>query len=183
MKNILYCVVALLFYSNAYSAQTPTPIDSTTFEEQRQRVNTLLNDRSTKFGDYDLSLTQKTGIFGIFKTKNDMQKSIEILKEIVITDNNIFLETKKLLDLKDSESAKQQRLALEYDQQVTAYMKTVSKLQAENEILNKKIDALENQDHSNNLVLYLLVAVSLILAWFVYKFYSESRRRKNLTQV
>lgn len=183
MKKYLSSFIALLLCCNVLSAQSLANTDSLTFEDQRERVNKLLNERSQKFGEFDSSLNQKTGIFGIFKTKRDMESSMEILKKIVLTDNHIFLETKKLLDLKDSESEKQEQLALGYDQQVTAYMKTVSKLQAENEKLQQQIENLENQDHNNDLLHYLLLAVSLILAGFVYKFYTDNRRRKNVTKV
>src|SRR5690606_18171017 len=96
--------------------------DSSLFENQRQRVNMLLEERSRKFGEYDQSLQQRTGIFGLFKSKSDMQKSIDILQAIVINDNNIFIETRKLLDLKDTERDRFQLLATEFDNQVTAYM-------------------------------------------------------------
>ena len=112
-------MVAVLSVPQAVLAQSIS--DSISYEIQRKLVNTLLQQRSTKFGEYDVSLTQKTGIFGIFKSKGDMQKSNDILKQIVITDNNIFLETKKLLAIKDYESEKNLEKARQYDSQVTAY--------------------------------------------------------------
>jgi len=166
---------ALLFYFFANilpclcQAQNAIDTDSLSFEQQRQRVNTLLDERSYRFGELDISFQQKTGVFGIFKTKKDMQKSIDILKQIVLTDNNIFLETKKLLDIKDNESTRNESLAKEYDAQVTAYMKTISKLQMENEKLRTQIKELDQQDHSNNLFLYLLglIIIGLITVIFI----------------
>ncbi|ERJ58667.1 hypothetical protein [Sphingobacterium paucimobilis] len=155
--------------------------DSISFETQRQRVNVLLDQRSKRFGDYTNSLEQKTGIFGLFKTKSDMQKSIDILKSVVINDNAIFLETRKLLDLKDSEADRFHALAKEYDQQVTAYMKTISKLQAENEKLRNTIQALEEEDHTDNKYRYVIFVILFLsgVLFFLYK----RRRSKNLTKV
>ncbi|MGH2622396.1 MAG: hypothetical protein ACRDE7_01900 [Sphingobacterium sp.] len=145
-----------------------TNLDSLTFEAQRERVNKLLEDRSQRFGEYDQSLEKKTGVFGLFKTKADMQKSIDILRKIVLNDNNIFLETRKLLDLKDAQSERIQRLANEYDQQVSAYMKTITKLQNENDKLRAEIDLLEDEDRGSGIQLYLafLVILGLILLLF-----------------
>lgn len=155
--------------------------DSTSFESQRKRVNDLLDQRSKRFGDYTASLEQKTGIFGLFKTKSDMQKSIDILKSVVINDNSIFLETRKLLDLKDSEAERFHTLATEYDQQVTAYMKTISKLQAENEQLRDKIKKLEDQTHEGNKLLYLSV-ILLLLFGAAFSYYRR-RKLQNVTKV
>lgn len=152
------------------------------FEDQRQRVNQLLNERSRKFGEYDESLKQKTGIFGLFKSKGDMQRSIDILKEIVINDNNIFIETRKLLDLKDSERERYQRMATEYDQQVTAYMKTISKLQQENERLKEKINTLEQEEHQSSSYLSLFIFVTLVLIGIIIYLYTRLRA-KNVTKV
>ncbi|MBL1410948.1 hypothetical protein [Sphingobacterium faecale] len=155
--------------------------DSLSFETQRQRVNTLLDQRSKKFGDYTNSLEQKTGIFGLFKTKGDMQKSIDILKSVVINDNAIFLETRKLLNIKDSEADRFESLAKEYDQQITAYMKTISKLQAENEHLKNTIQILGEEKHQDNKY-YYIISVIIILNIILFLLYKR-RRPQNLTKV
>ena len=160
-----------------------TPLDSSnSFEDQRQKVNQLLELRSQKFGEYDLSLQEKTGIFGLFKSKSDMQKSIDILKKIVITDNNIFLETKKLLTLKDSQTERYESLANQYDEQITAYMKTISKLQAQNEKLNLDISELKTQEHNNNVITYLFIFLSIILSSILLYTFNKLKN-KNVTKV
>jgi hypothetical protein len=183
MKNWLFILFILLSSTYPIHSFSQTSLDtSTSFEDQRKRVNNLLNARNQKFGEYDVSLQQKTGIFGLFKSKNDMQKSIDILKQIVITDNNIFVETRKLLDLKDSEKERFELLATEYDQQVTAYMKTISKLQNENDKLRETIKNLEEEDHSSSTYIYLfiLVIIGLIVA-LIYQ--HRLMQSKNLTKV
>ena len=182
MKSIKSLLLFLVFLgpylSNTYAQQA----DSTSFEDQRRRVNNLLDERSKKFGDFDKSLEEKTGIFGLFKSKNDMQKSIDILKSIVINDNNIFIETRRLLDLKDSEKERFQQLATEYDQQITAYLKTISQLQKENDKLRDDIKNLEDQDHSNNNIFYIGTLIFLILIYIIFRLYRKIPT-KNVTQV
>lgn len=181
MKNIkitLFLTLSL-FVHTVYAQSTA---DSTSYEEQRAKVNGLLDDRLKKFGEYDLSLEKKTGIFGLFKTKDDMQKSINILQEIVKNDNKIFIETRQLLVIKDGQAEKYQKLAHEYDMQVTAYMKTISKLQAENENLRKEIDNLEVEDHSNNNILFVIGFIVIGLLVVIFKLYKQSKAQK-LTKV
>ena len=185
-RSVLKFISFLFLYSLFpvdLSAQNvkPTDLDSLTFEAQRERVNKLLEDRSQRFGEYDQSLEKKTGIFGLFKTKTDMQKSIDILRKIVLNDNNIFLETRKLLDLKDAQSERIQRLANEYDQQVTAYMKTITKLQNENDKLRAQIDQLENADRGSGIQLYLAILTILGLVLLLVSL-NWNRIKKKLTK-
>ncbi|MHC8948289.1 hypothetical protein [Sphingobacterium hungaricum] len=178
--KFFFLIYFSLFLAVLASAQTSSTVaaDSASYEAQRVQVNKLLDDRSHKFGEYDLSLEKKTGIFGIFKTKGDMQKSIDILRQIVITDNNIFLETKKLLDYKDFEREKFQRMAADYDNQVTQYMKTVSKLQEENEKLTIQVAELENRDHSDSVYIYVGIFFILILSAIIFMLYKKLHAQK-----
>ncbi len=161
LLSILFCFVG--------QAKSQTNPDSSSFEVQRTRVNDLLDARQQKFGAYDTSLTQKTGLFGLFKSKGDMQKSIDILKDIVITDNNIFLETQKLLKIKDFEKDKFQQLATDYDKQVSAYIGTISKLQKENEKLRAQVDKTSGKGGAGNILLYVALLVILVLGFLLYK--------------
>lgn len=178
---ILVQLLVLWTYSTV--AQSQHKVDSLTYETQREKVNTLLSDRSRRFGEYDQSLQQKTGIFGAFKTKRDMQRSIDILKDIVVTDNNIFIETKKLLDLKDYEKAHYQNLAMEYDEQALAYMKTITKLQQENDKLRQEIAKLQDTEHGSDVLLYLALLAILGLSSFVVITLYNRYKAKKLTKL
>lgn len=182
MKSIInYLFILIPLYLMSFDSHAQTTVDSLSFESQRKRVNDLLDQRSKRFGDYTSSLEKKTGIFGLFKSKSDMQQSIDILKSVVINDNLIFIETRKLLDLKDSEAQRFQSLATEYDQQVTAYMKTISKLQMENERLRLQIENLEKEDQKDNK--YLFWGVILLLITGVAITFYKSRKSQNVTKV
>lgn len=175
MKNFLCIVLVLLF---AIKSSRAVELDTSTFEEQRAKVNALLDERSKKFGDFDLSLTKKTGIFGLFKTNADMQRSIDILQEIIKHDNKIFIEARKLLLIKDTQAEKYQQLANEYDNQVTAYMKTISKLQAENEKLRNYHQELKKEDRNDNALILTLSLVVVALLFVVYRQYSLLKSKK-----
>lgn len=175
MKNIFFILFALLISVKSSQA---IEIDTSTFEVQRAKVNALLNERTQKFGAFDTSLSKKTGIFGLFKTNADMQKSIDILKEIIQHDNKIFKETRKLLTIKDAHAVRYQQLANQYDDQVTAYMKTISKLQAENEKLRSHHNELKNEDRSDNIIIFALSLSLLGLLFIVYKQYTYIKSKK-----
>lgn len=168
----------LLLWSPVASAQsapdTTLQID-TAYEAQRNKVNELLTQRSARFGDFNESLQQRTGIFGL-KTKRDMQASIDILKQIVLTDNEIFRETKQLLDFKDFEKTQIAEQATEFDSRINAYIKTISKLQQEQQQLQQEIRSLQ---HSNRRYMGFLFLVLFILIIGVGLFI----RHKKLTKV
>ncbi|MBP3943163.1 hypothetical protein J5U18_06235 [Sphingobacteriaceae bacterium WQ 2009] len=168
MKAYRYLFLLILLWGIKLPASA-TVQDSLSYEQQRSHLNKLLQERSERFKAFDTSLAQKTGIFGFFKTQDDMQKSIDILKDVVVTDNNIFLETKKLLDFKDFEREKFQKLANEYDQQITAYMKTINKLQTENEKLRNHIKEEEKSTHSGSIWLYLSLLGNAALLFMYVK--------------
>lgn len=107
-----------------------------------------------------------------------MQKSNDILRELVINDNNIFLETRKLLDLKDAQSERYQKLATEYDQQVSAYMKTINKLQNENDKLRGEISQLQDVDQGSDNKLFFAIVLILILVGVIVYLYLKNKPKK-----
>jgi predicted XRE-type DNA-binding protein len=173
MKSPKYALLSILLLLSFGHLTAQENADSSAFEVQRKRVNSLLDARQQKFGSYDTSLTQKTGLFGLFKSKGDMQKSIDILKDVVITDNNIFLETQQLLKIKDFEKDKFRQMASEYDQQITAYMGTINKLQNENERLRTQLDKTTGNGLAGNLWLYLALLVIIVLSVLLYRSHTQ----------
>jgi len=132
--------------------------DSLSYELQRKKINGMLNARSQKFGQYDQSLITKTGIFGL-KTKRDMQNSINILTEIIQTDNEILKETKTLLDYKNYQQEKVVSQSKQSEERSLAYMRTLNKLQTENQRIGTEID-----DYKKDKKFYQIIAFSLGLA-------------------
>ncbi len=165
------CFATLLLASSFVSTSVSQEIASDTlgYENQRQKVNTLLTERSARFGQFDESLQKRTGIFGL-KTKKDMQASIDILKQIVLMDNAIFKETKALLDYKDFEKTQVVQRASEFDGRINGYIKTISKLQRERERVDSEMEALEkvNQLYKGVVILFGLALIGVV-AFFALK--------------
>jgi len=152
--------IFLFFAAVLLSYQSLRAQDTLAYEIQRQRVNSLLDQRSVRFGEFDQSLKARTGIFGL-KTKKDMQASIDILKEIVATDNNIFKETKVLLEYKDMEKTFISFEAQQSTQRINGYINTISKLEKNQEQQAKKIREL--QQTSNRYLMASLFSTLLLI--------------------
>ncbi|COX29482.1 Uncharacterised protein [Mycobacterium tuberculosis] len=62
-------------------------------------------------------------------------------------------------------------MAAEYDNQVSAYMKTITKLQNENDKLREELKSMENTDRGSGIMLYIsiIVIIGLIIA-LIYQY-------------
>lgn len=150
-----------------------TNYDSLAYERQREKINNMLDQRSGKFGQYTESLNKRTGIFGL-KTKKDMQKSIDILLDIALTDNAILKETKVLLDYKNFQQDRVINQSKETDEKNLSYMRTINKLQNQNENLQKEIEVLNKSKSSDILyIIGLSLAIGLGSSYMFRKFYSK----------
>lgn len=184
MKLSIFSSLFIFFtwLSNPSMAQEMSS-DSLDYENQRQKVNRLLDERNQKFGQYDESLNKRTGIFGL-KTKKDMQSSLNILLQIVETDNYIFRETKNLLNYKDQilsyetfEKNKIQDLADDYDQRIDKYIQTISKLQREQESLKAELETLKTQSGIYTGLTFLFAALGIGI--LIYKFFNKQKLTKS----
>ena len=158
MRYFKVFLIPILFL---FSTEAVLSQDTLAYEIQRQRVNELLNQRSQRFGQFNQSLNAKTGIFGL-KTKKDMQASIDILKEIVATDNHIFKETKVLLDYKDMEKTFISYQAEESIARINGYVNTISKQQKIQEEQASQIKELQ-QKKDRYFVYFLFSALALLV--------------------
>src|SRR5690606_834057 len=188
VKNSVFAMLAIfcvLMTSVTFVfAQTSLTLnaDSLDYELQRQKVNRLLDERTARFGHFDESLKKRTGIFGL-KTKRDMQASLDILHESVLTDNEIFRETRHLLSYKDQmldykefEKERIAKLAADYDQRINSYISTISKLQQEQERMRAEIDKLRTRNGLMDALALLTLATVVTISVFFW------RKRQKLTQ-
>lgn len=160
IKNFLF--VCLMCFSFAVKAQ----VDTNSYQTQRFKINALLQERSARFGQYDQSLNQRTGIFG-FQTKKDIKNSNEILRQIVLNDNNIFKELKVLLEYKDLQVQQVQSNAKASSERISAYMAAIKKLQDQNELLRKQLNAQEQESGNTSFYVILLLAGLLVAAGYI----------------
>lgn len=102
-----------------------------------------------------------------------MQASIDILKQIVLTDNNIFRETKALLDYKDIQKQAVESQANESGERITGYIQTISKLQKNQDSLAEEIMVLQKK---NTIYLNLLLFAFLGLVILMFSLFKRSRK-------
>ncbi len=154
--------------------------DSTAYEIQRLKVNALLAERSAKFGQYDQSLNERTGIFG-FQTKRDIRNSNEILRMIALTDNEIFTELKILLDYKDLQVEQIKINNNNSAERILNYRKTIKDLQTQNEDLNNRFIKTEGVIGIAYLFMTLFLIGSAILAYFLNIYRKKLKRYEKAT--
>lgn len=111
---------------------------------ERIELQRLLEERKMKFDTFIVSLEKRSGIFGN-KTKKDIQRSNDVLKEIVVTDNNIIRVLNRAVDFKNYEKtsitydyAKQEDQLANLLHAADILSKQVETLQAENASLKIK---------------------------------------------
>ncbi|WP_051293233.1 hypothetical protein [Olivibacter sitiensis] len=153
--------------------------DSSAYDIQRQKINQLLQERSSRFGDFDKSLKAKTGIFGL-KTKKDMQASIDILKQIVQNDELIFKETRALLDFKDIERKNIEEQVSLSGNRINGYINTISKLQKANDDRQTEINALRSENSIYLLLCVGLGTLSLLLLVLLMRYRITSSKNKDI---
>ncbi|MGY3054065.1 hypothetical protein ACVWYG_002268 [Pedobacter sp. UYEF25] len=130
--------ILLIAFILLVSKQTYSQNDSSSYKTQRVKINSLLNQRSLKFGQYDESLKERSGIFGL-QTKKDLRKSNDILRTVVLDDNQIFREIKSLMEYKDLQNQQKVSEAGEYEGRMIGYMHTVKKLQDQQKKLQDQL--------------------------------------------
>ncbi|PYF76768.1 hypothetical protein [Pedobacter nutrimenti] len=149
--------------------------DSTAYQLQRVKINTLLAQRSAKFGQYEQSLNARTGIFG-FQTKNDIKNSNEILRQIALNDNNIFRELKVLMEYKDVQVQQVQNTALINNDRIQRYMLAIKKLQDKNQQLKQEAEKQQGQTRIWQYVTAFLVLLLLSAVYILWMKIKKIRR-------
>jgi hypothetical protein len=172
LSPALLLLFSLIIFGTTARAQSS---DTSAYQTQRLKVNALLSARSAKFGQYDQSLNQRTGIFG-FQTKQDVKNSNEILRQIVLNDNTVFKELKILMDYKDQEVQQVQRNAESTNSRIQNYMLSIKKLQDQNEQLKQEA---KRSGTGGILSIFVILVLIAALAGTVY-FYQ--RKLKTLGQ-
>jgi hypothetical protein len=142
--------------------------DTSAYEIQRAKVNALLTQRSSNFGQYDASLNARTGIFG-FQTKRDIKNSNEILRQIALNDNDIFKELKILLDYKDLQVEQVKTAVNTNSESILNYRKTIKGLQDQNEKLSGDLKKMESASSIAHIFMFIFLIGCIILAYVLYK--------------
>jgi len=158
----LFILTALLCFAAGVFAQVKT--DSAAYSQQRAKINAMLAARKVKFSQYDTSLTKRSGIFHM-QTRGDIRKSNDILMDIVDTDDEIFIELKKLFDYRTNQlnyTAYQKKQvennAKEVEKARISFMTTINRLRQQNDDL-KAQQAKQKATYESKQRLYVIVIV------------------------
>lgn len=160
--------------TSAYGA-IAMPGDSSAYQTQRLKINSLLAERSSKFGQYDLSLSARTGIFGL-QTKQDLRNSNDILREIIMSDNNIFRELKVLMNYKDLQVQEVQSNVSNTNKRIGGYMLSIKKLQDENDALRTEAGQIEHKSNTSTYIIIILCVMLIASGVFMYSRLRKVRR-------
>jgi hypothetical protein len=169
MKKLILLTL-FYFFSATVFAQVNT--DSLAYQLQRKKINSMLAQRTVKFGQYDQSLSMHTGIFG-FQTKKDIRRSNDILMDIVKTDDDIYKELKILLDLRTFQQTQVQTHSKETEDNTIGFMTTINKLR--NQADQLRADAAKQQQEHDKTVRWLILLIVFLLATASY---FATRKRK-----
>jgi hypothetical protein len=136
---------------------------------EKKKLHELLTLRKQKFERYAASLDEKSGLFGS-RTKNDIRQSMDVLRDIIETDNQIIGVLNRAVDFKVFEKSKLNYDLLERDQARERLEKQTAAMQArlaslESELAGRKRTAR-----------WLWVAVVLLLAAAGFPYLKKPRR-------
>ena len=172
MKKLTILFILLAPYFQLFAQ---TNADSLAYELQRKKINNLLSIRKEKFGRYDVSLKQHTGIFGL-QTKKDIRRSNKILMNIVETDDHIFKEIKILLDYRTFQQTQAQTESEEKDKDRLAYLNTINRLKNQQANLIAKYS--KQADMDKKTIRNYVMCICLLLGFCVIFLVMLSKKKK-----
>ena len=153
MKNPILIAIALLAFS---SLKAQDSIGNMT------ELKKLLKERKDRFEAYAISADERSGIFGN-KTKKDLEKSREILFQIVKTDNTILSELTRVISKRGMAKA-------DYSYDEMGYRQTIDLLTQAADTLNKQLVTVKEVNVSlkkkvdiQQWILYSLLGVIVLL--------------------
>jgi len=161
----LLCLLSVCVFAQAGS-------DSLAYQLQRKKINSMLADRTAKFGQYSQSLSMHTGIFGL-QTKKDIRRSNDILMDIVKTDDDIYKQLKILLDYRAFQQTQVQTHSKEAEDSNLGFMTTINKLR--NQVDELKADA-EKQQAAHEKTKHLFIGAFIVMLLLILLL--ATRRKK-----
>ena len=133
---------------------------------ERKRLYELLEVRRQKFEAYSESIEKRSGIFGN-KTKRDMQKSNEVLTEIVRTDNNIIKVLNRAVDFKDYERVNLSQEVGENTQQMDNLLHATDTLEKQLTKLKHNYTSLKSESQWMKIFNRALIFAVLLLVFLI----------------
>jgi hypothetical protein len=164
-----------LFCLGSFGVFAQAGNDSLAYQLQRAKINAMLADRTTKFGQYSQSLSMHTGIFGL-QTKKDIRRSNDILMDIVKTDDDIYKQLKILLDYRTFQQTQVQSHSKETEDNNLSFMTTINRLRDQVEHLKADAEK-QKQQHKKSRDLFI-IAFIVMLGLILWLISSKRDKRK-----
>lgn len=163
MKKIIPAFLLCLLHTYSFAQKGNN--DSLAYQIQRAKINQMLDVRKQKFGQYDQSLSQHTGIFGL-QTKKDIRRSNDILMDIVKTDDAIFRELKILMDYRIFQQQQVQTKSAETENVNLGFMSTINRLRQQ--IDQSKQELQKEKEHQAGMLRIFIILFVLMLGSILY---------------
>lgn len=155
MKPALAFILLWLFMSTSF-AQVQM--------QERLNLQNLLAERAKNFSAYTSSIQKRSGIFGN-KTRHDIEKSNEVLIDIVTLDNNIMDALNRALSYKTFEKTTDVYSARDCELKLKQSMEVTDTLMKQIAVLEKKVDHPDSAASVYKVLFYLMLACSAFLFW------------------
>ena len=160
----MYRLVFLLLFCMCFESV----VAADSFSEKKVLYD-LLQQRKQKFSRYLSSLDEKSGLFGS-RTKKDIRNSMDVLKDIVETDNRIIGVLNRAVDFKIFEKTKMNYDLLDRDQKL-------QRLTDETAALRNQLNHLRGEERSATRTIRLLwLVVFLLSSALLLVIYKKTRR-------
>ncbi|MCX6273888.1 MAG: hypothetical protein NTV09_01605 [Bacteroidetes bacterium] len=141
-----------------------TPVFGQMQMEDRMNLQNLLTERAKNFSVYTSSIQKRSGIFGN-KTKRDIEKSKEVLIDIVTLDNNIMDALNRALSYKTFEKTADDYSARDCELKLKKSMEVTDTLMKQIAVLERKVEHPGSSASVYKVLFYLLLACSAFLFW------------------
>lgn len=173
MKKLIL-LLSICFTQIPAFAQKNISSDSLAYQLQRKKINSMLDERRQKFGQYEESLKMHTGIFGL-QTKKDIRRSNDILMDITRTDENIFEQIKILLNYRIFQQQQAQSKSTEVENNSFGYMMTINRLRGQIDKM-KQDELIAKQERVKTDRIYIIVFVLMLGSILILLFRKRTAR-------
>ena len=159
MRTLYVLFTTLFLLSNAEGSDR---------NEEKIALQKLVDEREARFGDYSRAAAAKTGFFGN-KTKSDLKKQVEVLTEIIKTDNRIISLLKNFLDYRSYQKTELVYSQSELEERNRQLDELTDKLTRDLAASETRLKALERELKRADFLNWLLAAGIAFTVWLWWK--------------
>jgi hypothetical protein len=137
-------------------------------DHEKAALQKLVEEREQRFGEYSRAAAAKSGFFGN-KTKNDLRNQVEVLTEIVKTDNRIISLLKNFLDYKTFQRTEMVYSQAEQEEKNQRLDAITTRLSKEIETVRKENKSLVIRNRWARLLNWLMAILTTVAVYYWWK--------------